>query len=192
MKKVSILALIALGGLTATVTSCKKEDPAKALEVNLENTATIKGKILLVADEHDTAAKFTTPSNLSILANVNYADLSDYANGGILTVENVSYNAATGEFTIVAPVSTSYTTPVSVKFDNFKGKVTQSVPQYDSLGVVIGYEPKTVNVTWSLDNKLNNPNVYYVNINEVTDLGTIILDNNDYTVDYNAGDKIGQ
>lgn len=140
MKKVSIFALIALGSLSIGVTSCSKEDPAKALEINKEQTATIHGKILINKNESDSLPKWSSAENVQVIASVPYAELNSDATGTYL-IKDVTYNAATGEFTIVAPVSANGSS-INVKFADFKGQVV--VPTtIDTVQTT-----KTINVIW--------------------------------------------
>ncbi len=141
MKKVSIFALIALGSLSIGVTSCSKEDPAKALEINKEQTATIHGKILINKNESDSIPKWSSAENVQIIASVPYAELNSAASGTYL-IKDVTYNAATGEFTIVAPVSANGSA-INVKFADFKGQVVVPTIVDDTVQT-----SKTINVIW--------------------------------------------
>ncbi len=122
MKKASILALVALGGLAASVSSCKKEDPAKALEVNLSQTATVNGKILVNADESDSIPKWSAPTNLSVIATVPFNQLNPASAHGVYNVTNVNYDATSGEFTVVAPVGANGT-DINIAINDFAGQV---------------------------------------------------------------------
>ncbi|RYZ46124.1 MAG: hypothetical protein EOP49_23900 [Sphingobacteriales bacterium] len=101
--------------------SCSKEDPAMPLEINAEQTATINGKILINKDENTATPKWAAPANVQIIATVPYSELNSSASG-TYAIKTVSYNATTGEFSIVAPVSANGSV-ITVKFADFKGEV---------------------------------------------------------------------
>lgn len=140
MKKVSILASIALSGLLIGFTSCKKEDPAVALEVNQEQAATIQGKILINTNESDTLPKWSAAPNVQIVATVPYYQLNSNASGTYI-IKDVVYNPTTGEFSIKAPVGANGSS-VDVKFNDFK--TTVIVPEW----VDTSYVDKTIRVIW--------------------------------------------
>lgn len=140
MKKVSILASIALGGLLIGFTSCKKEDPAVALEINEEQSATINGKILINTNESDTLPKWSAAPNVQIIATVPFYQLNSNASG-TYNINNIAYNPLTGEFAIKAPVGANGT-QVNVKFADFK--TTVIVPEWVDTANV----DKTIKVIW--------------------------------------------
>ncbi len=179
MKKVSIFALIALGGLSLGMSSCSKEDPAMPLEINAAQTATINGKILINTDEDTVAPKWAAPGNVQVIATVPYAELNSSASG-TYTIKDVTFNAATGEFSIVAPVSANGSA-ITVKFADFKGQVI--VP-----AVVDGEATtKTINVIWNSKTAVSNTLVP----GEVYNLPTWELNGaGDYTIDSSVGDDI--
>src|SRR5690606_38067357 len=121
--------------------SCKKEDPAKALEINQEQTATINGKILINTNESDSLPKWSAAQNVQIIASVPYAELNSGATGTYM-IKDVNYNAATGEFTIKAPVSANGSS-INVKFADFKTQVI--IPEIVDTVVT----EKTINVIWT-------------------------------------------
>lgn len=179
MKKVSIFALIALGGLSIGMTSCSKEDPATPLEINAAQTATVKGKILINTDENTATPKWAAPGNVQIIATVPYADLNSSATGTYM-IKDVNFNAMTGEFSIVAPVSANGSV-ITVKFADFKGQVV--VP------AVVNGNPttETINVIWNSKTATSNILVP----GEVYNLPTWELNGaGDYTIDNSVGDDI--
>jgi len=177
MKKVSILSAIVLSSLVIGVTSCKKEDPAKALKVNLEQTATVNGKILINANESDSLPKWSAPQNVQILASVPYNQLNSNAYGNY-TINSVNYNPATGEFTVVAPVGVNGSS-IDIKIVDFKGTVITPV------WVDTAYVNKTINVLWNG----TSGNTPYLVPGEVYTLPTFELDG-DYSVLPSVGDEI--
>lgn len=179
MKKVSIFALIALGGLSMGMASCSKEDPATPLEINAEQTATINGKILINKDENTATPKWAAPANVQIIATVPYSQLNSSASG-TYTIKNVSYNATTGEFAIVAPVSANGSV-ITVKFADFKGEVV--VP------TVVNGTPSTETIKVIWNSKTANSNNLVPG--EVYNLPTWELNGAaDYTIDNSVGDDI--
>lgn len=179
MKKVSIFALIALGGLSMGMASCSKEDPATPLEINAEQTATINGKILINKDENTATPKWAAPANVQIIATVPYSELNSSASG-TYTIKNVTYNATTGEFAIVAPVSANGSV-ITVKFADFKGEVV--VP------TVVNGTPSTETIKVIWNSKTANSNNLVPG--EVYNLPTWELNGAaDYTIDNSVGDDI--
>src|SRR5690606_30874217 len=118
-----------------------KEDPAEALEVNHEQSATINGKILINKDESDSIPKWSAANNIQVIASLPYSELNNHATGTYL-IKDVTYNSNTGEFTIKTPVSANGSA-VDVKFADFKGQVVIPV-MVDTV-----LTQKTINVIWN-------------------------------------------
>lgn len=133
MKKVFSFFALAAIVLSVGLNSCSKDDPADALNVDTERTATLKGKVLINANETD--PRWSAPATVTITATVPYNSLNSKATGNyVVPKENITYTAATGEFTIIAPVGVTGST-ISVTLDQFPGTVTQSAG--------------TINVIWN-------------------------------------------
>lgn len=143
MKKVfSFFALVAVV-LSVGLTSCGKEDVAEPLNVDLNRTATVKGKILVNADETKDAVdqKWSAPSNVTLTATVPYRSLNGSATGTyVVASDKIQYSSSTGEFSITVPVGINATT-VTVKLAQFAGEVKKFV------GVTT--DTKTYSVIWS-------------------------------------------
>lgn len=120
LKNVFVTAMLAVGLLFS---SCAKEDPAIPLNVNMDQTATIHGKILVNKNEAATTQTWSAPDDFNVIATVPYSSLNSSAIGDyVIPSENISYNKSAGEFTIKAPVGIEGSN-VTVKFSDFKGSV---------------------------------------------------------------------
>ncbi|MDR2037197.1 MAG: hypothetical protein LBQ60_04670 [Bacteroidales bacterium] len=181
MKKVFSLLAMAAIVLSVGLSSCAKEDTADSLNVDLNRTATIKGKILINEDETKTEPTWSAPREVVISATVPYTSLNGNAAGGtyVIPSSNISYTASTGEFTITAPVGVSGSV-VSVKLSQFTGSVRVADPANAG-------SSKTINVIWDSQEK---------DSNSAKPGETVYLDQWElstdayYTEVKNAGDKI--
>lgn len=104
-----VLLLAALFALSFN--SCKQEDPAKPLEVNMEKYATIKGPVLVYMDETVDAPSFSSiPLNhFSLTTSIANSDLNLLAVGNTgnwteIFRGNEHYDTVSGMFTIRVPV----------------------------------------------------------------------------------------
>jgi hypothetical protein len=144
MKKVFSFFALAAVALSVGLTSCGKEDVAEPLNVDLNRTATVKGKILVNTDETKAAAdqKWSAPGGVTLTATVPYSSLNGSAKTGdyVVAAEKIQYSSSTGEYTITVPVGVNATT-VTVKLAQFTGEVKRNVP-----GTT---DTKTYSVIWS-------------------------------------------
>lgn len=119
LKNVFVTALLATG---LFISSCSTEDPATPLNVNMNQTATVCGKILINRNETVSPQIWSAPENISIMATVPYSSLNSSATGTyVIPLSNITYKPS-GEFEIKAPVGIEGST-ITVKFFDFKGTV---------------------------------------------------------------------
>jgi len=121
--------LVAALVLTVSLNGCEGEDPAEAMLVDWERTATIKGHIFVVDDFTTIDPKLVAPeqSKVKITALVPYYQLLGNANGFyVVPAEKIKYTAASGLYEIEAPVGPSGT-DVYILFEDFSGTVKKFV-----------------------------------------------------------------
>ena len=124
MKSVFLMVMFLLSfGLLG----CTEEDPAKSLELNWNNTATLKGKIFMIDSQidYEELHAYTTKGSLKdyFIVKLNYNDLVSGINGEyLLKADKISYNQSTCEFIIEVPVGVSGSN-VSIAMNDFKGKL---------------------------------------------------------------------
>jgi len=111
--------------LSLGLSSCVKEDPARPLEVDLSKTATVQGRILFNTDLTLTEPVLTAPSaaNVTITARINYSSIVN-GGSGVHIIQNITYNASTGDFTIQVPVS-EWGGTVTISINDFTGTQRQ-------------------------------------------------------------------
>ncbi len=123
MKK-SIFKLMALTALVGAVslTSCKKEDPAKAVEINvMEKTAVVSGTILVDSEVTDSATyvnkTYVGAPQQQIIVRVKYSEInSDYESKDDYW-QGVA-NITDGKFSITIPVGEAGATPEFILSDS--------------------------------------------------------------------------
>jgi hypothetical protein len=111
------VAIVALG---VTFSACKKDDPAEPLTYDFSRTATVQGKVLVIADETtDEIVWAAYPA--TVVAEVSNSELVDGAQGGTYRTK-ATYNAATGEYSVKVPVGEEGSN-VRIIVQDFSGKV---------------------------------------------------------------------
>ena len=138
MKRVFLFFVTAVITLSLGLTGCVKEDPAKALEVDLNRTATIDGRVLVFELEDE--GIWSVAKSVPMSARVRYTDLNEFAASG--TYYTVDFQTdAFGEFKVDVPVGANGSTRVEIRLHQFKSKVTP--PVGDDINVIWGVENKT-------------------------------------------------
>lgn len=158
--------------LSLGLSGCAKEDPANALDVDMNRTATINGTILVNADITKAPAdqKYSAPAitNESFIVTVPYSALNSGAAGTyVLPKDKITYSS--GKYVITVPVGVS-NTQVTIKISDFTGSLKKTVSGAD----------KTVDVIWKASAKQASKTVV---AGETAYMSDILLDGNS-TSDY--------
>ena len=113
MKKQLFSILAVAAALVLSLSSCSKDDPADAVQIKTERTATVSGTIVIPQNrkpDADGKYYYAVPQMTAsdITATVTYAELmADTTLTGTYTVpaENITFDAATGKYTVTTTVS---------------------------------------------------------------------------------------
>lgn len=118
---------VALLSCGVAFTACNNNDPAEPLTYNSAQTATIKGKVLVNADETATPEVWSAaPAGIVIEASIPNSSIYGNQAAGEYRAR-VGYNATTGEYSATVPVGYNGS-PVTITVKDFLGtvKVTEN------------------------------------------------------------------
>ena len=175
MKKVNLIFASAVFALTVGLSGCAKEDPAKPLEINKNQTATFTGKVLYINNTALTPQTWAAPALTSsdFMVTIDYKELNPLASGTyVVGNENVKYS--NGVFTFDAPVALAGTT-VTVVISNKGGTRTYK----DNSDIV------EKNGIWEFSNKSYSAKAYP---GQTVDLGTNTFTSGNFSESISAGD----
>lgn len=137
MKKQLFSILAVAAALVLSLSNCSNDDPADALEVNIERTATITGTIVIQQNQQrdaDGKLYYSVPQMTAndIKVTVAYTQLG-YAVAGVYEVptSNITFDTATGRYTIISPVGPS-ATDVVITLNDISGTQNQDTGELDA------------------------------------------------------------